>query len=562
MNSAGLSYDINNSKVLLVGVSNYFSNHIRNLPNVEGNLKGLKAVFCDPILIGFPESSVIVLNSPNLEEFKKSLHYLVKNTKDTLFLYYSGHGMYYRNKIYYTFHDTDLDYMITTAIEYEAIKNIIKDGSTLLKKVLIFDSCYSGNITDILSDFNSTIDLEFKSIEGAYIITSSASNKPSKSIPGKGITEFTESLISVFKDGVSYKYEYISDEVLFEEVKNKLQEKNKILRDIPSPRQYNSLNASFILSRNPKYNKDFILKSDEVLNKDEKKRVSINDYSLAFYNWLRNKDKSVAIEEQKEYYRKLYEKMEYANIGMFSSINYAKRIQSAMLPDEEIKSNLIIDSFVIFEPRDIVSGDFYWIKETEDRLFIAAADCTGHGVPGAFITVLGLNILNNIIVSNSSISVEILLNELRTRIINSFSKSKDVINDGLDIAVCSIHKDKKILEYSGAYNPLFYFQNNEFKRINGDRMPIGNYSIESNFIKYIIPYNSGDTFYIFSDGFKDQFGGPQMKKFKISKFREVLTRIQILDMKSQKELLINTLKDWKGNFDQVDDILVVGFKVS
>jgi serine phosphatase RsbU (regulator of sigma subunit) len=247
-----------------------------------------------------------------------------------------------------------------------------------------------------------------------------------------------------------------------------------------------------------------------------------------------------------------------------SSIEYASRIQLAMLPMEDHFRANFSDYFIFFRPRDIVSGDFYWVGEDEKSIYFTVADCTGHGVPGAFMSTLGISTLNEIISNNRSLQANKVLNMLRNIIMKSLHQTGKVgeASDGMDISFCILSKDRKKLQYAGAYNPLFIFQNGEFKEYKANRMPIGiYYGEEVPFTNYAISVEKGDTVYLFSDGFSDQFGGPDGSKYKKSNLRKLLSEIYNRPMSEQRNILDAELSKWKGSMAQVDDITIIGVKI-
>jgi serine phosphatase RsbU (regulator of sigma subunit)/ligand-binding sensor domain-containing protein len=247
-----------------------------------------------------------------------------------------------------------------------------------------------------------------------------------------------------------------------------------------------------------------------------------------------------------------------------SSIEYASRIQMAMLPMKDHFKNSFSDYFIIFKPRDIVSGDFYWIGEDEKHIFFTVADCTGHGVPGAFMSTLGISTLNEIITNKRDLKANTVLSLLREKIKTSLHQTgkEGEAADGMDVAFCILHKNRNTLEFSGAYNPLFIFQGGEFKEYKADRMPIGIYYGEKDtFTNYEINIKKGDTIYIFSDGFADQFGGPDGVKYKSSNLKKLLSENYYRPMSEQRHIIENELEKWKGSAEQVDDITIIGVRI-
>jgi len=247
-----------------------------------------------------------------------------------------------------------------------------------------------------------------------------------------------------------------------------------------------------------------------------------------------------------------------------SSIEYASRIQRAMLPEEEHFTKFFSDHFIIYKPRDIVSGDFYWIGENEKYFFFTVADCTGHGVPGAFMSTLGISTLNEIIKNPENLQSNTILSMLRDKIKTSLHQRgrEGEAADGMDMAFCVFNKNRKSLQFSGAYNPLFIFQNGELKEYKADRMPIGIYYGEKDtFTNYEINLKKGDTIYIFSDGLADQFGGPDGVKYKVSNLKKLLSGIYSRPMEEQRRDIENEFEKWKGSSDQVDDITIIGVRI-
>ncbi|MCB8999037.1 MAG: SpoIIE family protein phosphatase [Bacteroidales bacterium] len=247
-------------------------------------------------------------------------------------------------------------------------------------------------------------------------------------------------------------------------------------------------------------------------------------------------------------------------VDLSDSIRYASKIQSALLPEREYFKKILPYSFILYLPKDVVSGDFYWIKKRENRIGLAAADCTGHGVPGAFMSIMGINFLNQI----SSVCLglsNIILNQLREYVMKALNQKgeNEDQKDGMDIACCVIDTEKRQLEFSGANNPLIYFKDKEMKIVKADRMPIGVGPVEEeSFRKNIIPFDAIDKFYIFSDGYADQFGGEGNKKLKLKGFYQILNEIQEYPFEQHEELLHNRIKTWMGDNEQVDDILLIG----
>jgi len=255
--------------------------------------------------------------------------------------------------------------------------------------------------------------------------------------------------------------------------------------------------------------------------------------------------------------------LEAKNQETLDSILYAKRIQDAILPQEELMKQAYKDLFVLHQPRDIVSGDFYWFKSTRGKHFLACVDCTGHGVPGAFMSMIGAILLDDIINKKRIDDPSQILLELHKGVVKALKQNKKekASRDGMDVALCVVDEQEKMLHYSGALRPLIHFSDGQLNRIKADPIPIGGFKEEKpTFKKHSINYSEGDKFYVFSDGYADQFGGERNKKFMIKKFRGLLNSIATKKMEQQKNILELELKSWMGECDQVDDILVIGFQ--
>lgn len=253
------------------------------------------------------------------------------------------------------------------------------------------------------------------------------------------------------------------------------------------------------------------------------------------------------------------------NKSITDSINYASRIQKAMLPLESRIQEALPEHFILFRPRDIVSGDFYWFAETPDRIIITAADCTGHGVPGAFMSMVGAEILTTLVSKGIVESHDILTHQNRY-IRKALNQDQTENHDGMDMALCSIDKKRNVVEFTGAKNPLIYINSkDELVTIKADKQGIGGDQIEEDFhyTKNEIPNDPGTWYYMFSDGYQDQFGGPSRRKFMIKHMRELLLEIHTKSAQEQKEILNSTIEKWMadGGTEQTDDILVIGFKL-
>ena len=247
------------------------------------------------------------------------------------------------------------------------------------------------------------------------------------------------------------------------------------------------------------------------------------------------------------------------------SIRYASYIQTAILPPIKNLFKEFPDSFLYFEPKNMVSGDFYWYTRKKDLLYIAVADCTGHGVPGAFMSILGMTFLNEIVNQERIPSASNILNMMREKVMKALHQTGENSEqkDGMDIALCIINTTTNELQYAGAYNPLYIIRDKKLIEIKADRMPIGIHAIEETpFKNNNFNLQSDDQLYLFTDGYVDQFGGPEEKKFKNRRLKKLLIDISEKPMYKQYQILHDTFYDWKESFDQVDDVLIMGIKYS
>lgn len=276
------------------------------------------------------------------------------------------------------------------------------------------------------------------------------------------------------------------------------------------------------------------------------------------------KERTAEVVRQKEEIERQSEKLEELYKDVTDSIRYAKRLQDSILPQNTFIERLLPDSFVLFKPKDIVSGDFYWVSETEDKVLFSAVDCTGHGVPGAFMSLIGANALNQIVNEKEDKPSNILnrLNKLSSEALNKSEEGRDKVRDGMDLALCSISKDFKTLEYAGANNPLYIVRDGDIIVTKADKFAIASFEDGAeHYTNHEFELQKGDLVYIFSDGYADQFGGVKGKKFMYRQFRDLLISIKDSNMAQQKTILDDKIEKWKGTFEQVDDILVIGVRV-
>ncbi len=295
---------------------------------------------------------------------------------------------------------------------------------------------------------------------------------------------------------------------------------------------------------------------------------------VAFKAYKQKRKDNELIAFQKQEVEKAHEELTEKNKEITDSIHYAKRIQTAILPPDRLVKEYLPNNFILYKPKDVVAGDFYWMytKPEENLVLFAAADCTGHGVPGAMVSVVCNSALNRAVKEFGLREPGDILTKTRELVVEEFEKSDEEVKDGMDIALCSLStlskmdepkSEKYSLKYAGAYNPLWIIRKNatEVEEIKAHKQAIGLVENSSEFPTHTIELNKGDAFYIFSDGFVDQFGGEKGKKFKAPNFRRLLLSIQDQPLDEQKLLIDKTFDEWKGSLEQIDDVCVIGVRV-
>ena len=299
------------------------------------------------------------------------------------------------------------------------------------------------------------------------------------------------------------------------------------------------------------------------------------DYTNTNLEMLIN-ERTRKIEEQYDELEMQNLKIKDFNTRLTDSINYAQRIQSALLPSEQLLHEVFPQSFSIFIPKDIVSGDFYWLKSSGQLVYLALADCTGHGVPGSLMSMLGISLLNESLVHNENASPAFLLEMMRDNIKQLFHQTGEFgeMNDGMDMAICLFDKSKKQLQFAGAHNPIYIIRSGdsgypssasnqevELIELKPNSMPVGIYPNEQPFVNHFFDLKANDHLYLFSDGFADQFGGTSNRKYTTRRFKEFLTKIQGQEMREQERTIMNEFDEWRGEAEQVDDVSVLGIKI-
>jgi len=300
---------------------------------------------------------------------------------------------------------------------------------------------------------------------------------------------------------------------------------------------------------------------EEILNDDTRNRLK--NQQIAFAVEKSETEKEIFQLRNVEL-KSAFEEIRRKNLEITESIDYASRIQAALLPQNENLGKFFPDHFILYLPRDVVSGDFYWSADIGQKMMFAAADCTGHGVPGALMSMLGISFMNEIVVERRHTNPGEILGILRSEVIKALKQtgSMDEQKEGLDMALCAYDRESGLLEYAGAYNPLYLIRDGDLQVFKADRMPVSYYhGVAESFRTQLIQLNKGDQLYLFSDGYADQVGGPHRKKFKYKSFQEFLVQIHHEKMEKQKELLHEQFINWKGEVDQYDDVVILGIRI-
>lgn len=339
-----------------------------------------------------------------------------------------------------------------------------------------------------------------------------------------------------------------------------------------SSKQIADMQTKYETDKKEEENKSLITQNELSKTKiEQQKRLQlglglflVTAFIFSFFLVRSNKQKqkqNKIISEQKLEVEQQRTELQLKNKEVTDSITYAKRIQRAILPPIKLISECFADGFIFYQPKDIVAGDFYWIEKKENWVLFAAADCTGHGVPGAMVSVVCNNALNRALREFDLIEPGELLDKTRELVIAQFEKSEEDVKDGMDISLCAVNTKTQELKWAGANNPLWLLKNNELLEIKADKQPIGKYINTSPFTTHTFQLHKNDSIYIFSDGYADQFGGAEEKKFKYKQLKELFLANAQLPMIEQRNVLESTMSKWMGNVEQIDDILVVGVRL-
>ena len=351
---------------------------------------------------------------------------------------------------------------------------------------------------------------------------------------------------------------------------------------------YNETNSKQVAQMTAQYESEKKEKTIQLMSKEiqlrqqKESRQKIFSYSLigfsillillggVSYNGYRVKKRTAAVLEEKN--TEIYKQNEVledqknllskTNVLITDSINYAKRLQESVLPSRLSLKKYFTESFIFYKPKDIVSGDFFWMYELDDTILFAVIDCTGHGVPGAFMSIVGNNILNHLMIEKKITDPNLILDELNTAVHETIKQpANEAVRDGMDLALCAYNMRTKKIVYSGAKNSVCVFSENNFIELKADKISIGNQSGKK-FTKQEYILKKGDMVYLFSDGYADQKGGPENKKFYYDTFRNLLERSHTLPVNEQEALLDKTMNEWIGSHNQLDDMMVMGIKIS
>ncbi len=286
--------------------------------------------------------------------------------------------------------------------------------------------------------------------------------------------------------------------------------------------------------------------------------ILILGFSFILYRrWNEVKKQKVIIEEKNR-------QVEEKNHEILDSINYAKRIQTAILPSSQLRAKVLPDHFVLYEPKDIVAGDFYWLEETKDSIIFAVADCTGHGVPGAMMSVVCHNALNRSVKEFGLRNPGEILDKTREIIVDELSKNQQDVSDGMDISLCTWNKSNHEITWAGANNPLWIWkkESKDIVEIKPNKQPIGKHFDMQPFTSHLVEVEKGDRIYLITDGYADQFGGPESKKFKTKNLKNLLIQISNEKIHQQIDILKSTFFQWKGELEQIDDVCIMGIEIN
>ena len=397
-----------------------------------------------------------------------------------------------------------------------------------------------------------------KTINYALNSFENETNTSTKSSSAKILAE-SYALINDYKN--AYKYELFLEELDLEDYKH-----NNVLNE----ERFN-LETKHKLDSLENLKSKQILEAEKMVATKEKQNLRtiliflvLGSISIVVFLYIIAK-RLRTIREQKVIIEEQHELLNQSHKDVTDSINYAKRIQDALMTSSVYMKDILKDSFIIFKPKDVVSGDFYWVHKTLDNLvFFVVADCTGHGVPGAFMSMIGNSLLNEVIIEDKVTEPGLILDKLRELLIKSLKQQGGDENtkEGMDIALCKLDSKKLEIEYAGAFNPMFHIRDGVLSEYKPNNQPIGVYAGKKvPFTNHKIKVKKGDMIYISSDGYPDQFGGPKGKKFLKKRFSDMILKASMQPISAQEKLIETTLKDWMEGHEQIDDICVMGVRV-
>ena len=397
-----------------------------------------------------------------------------------------------------------------------------------------------------------------KVIEYALYSYENENNTTTKSKSAELLAE-SYALINDYKN--AYKYELIHERLDLEDYKH-----NNVLNE----ERFN-LETKHKLDSLENLKSKQILEAKNMIATKEKQNLRtilfflvLGSISIVVFLYIISK-RLRTIREQKVIIEEQHELLNQSHKDVTDSINYAKRIQDALMTSSVYMKDILKDSFIIFKPKDVVSGDFYWVHKTMDNLvFFVVADCTGHGVPGAFMSMIGNSLLNEVIIEDKVTEPGLILDKLRDLLIKSLKQQGGDENtkEGMDIALCKLDSKKLEIEYAGAFNPMFHIRDGVLSEYKPNNQPIGVYAGKKvPFTNHKIKVKKGDMVYISSDGYPDQFGGPKGKKFLKKRFSDMILKASTQPISAQEKLIETTLKDWMEGHEQIDDICVMGVRV-
>jgi serine phosphatase RsbU (regulator of sigma subunit) len=378
------------------------------------------------------------------------------------------------------------------------------------------------------------------------------------------LNEAFDELILIYESKNDFKNAYLT-KLVNDSINNEIYNVEKINRINQFENQLKLAEKEKVITQ-----QQLILKEEQLHHSEAKSKIAtllfvviICKLLIVFVSFIfyRAKKLNHKINAQKEEIELQKIIVEVKNKEITSSISYAKRIQNAILPPLSLINNFLPESFIFYLPKDIVAGDFYWMQQVDDTILFAVADCTGHGVPGAMVSVVCDNALNRATRELNIKQPAKILDAVSEIVIETFAKSEADVKDGMDIALCSWNKKTNTIEYAGANNSLYLIRNGELIETKADKQPIGKSLIKHPFTNHIIEIQKNDFIYLFSDGYADQFGGPKGKKFMYKAFKQMLIRYSSLPVKEQEEALKSTFFKWKETHEQVDDICILGVKL-